>query len=117
MDVSMAAVLPTIGRSGGGIPAAVKGPLREVRERMRSITVYGCYKPECNGDLDEWRDVTLSLEGCVGPERFAFRRGLLDSLLEHDIIHQHGLWTWQSIGVLRWRRRTGRPTEFRRTEC
>lgn len=47
----------------------------------------------------------------VGPGRFCYQPGLAAALQawDPDLIHIHGLWSYQSLAGLRWGRSTGRP--------
>lgn len=111
--MSIGIVTRSLTRTAGGI-------LPTVREHARGLTaggrrrvgVYGLAEPGEPDDAGSWAGVDTRRCDVVGPRSFGWSRQLRAHLsnADHDILHLHGLWTYPSVAVDRWRRATRRPT-------
>ncbi len=73
--------------------------------------IYGVRDARTDEDAADWAPYAPRTFSTVGPTAFAAAPGLGDALLAgaHDVVHEHGIWLYPSLAVLRWRRRTRRP--------
>lgn len=103
---------PSVSQLAGGLFDAVRGLARglAVAEDI-DVRVYGLRDAATAQDLLSWEPVPLSVFDARGPLAFGFAPGLLSALLREDadLVHVHGLWTFQSLACLRWAERTGKP--------
>lgn len=105
-------VLPSIGRSGGGVSEAARRIVREWAKRPDAqLTVLTLDLPGFQDARMLWPDVEIHAFRPLGPLRFGFSPGLAAYLLrrDFDIAHVHGIWMHHCLAVLAWSRRWHRP--------
>jgi poly(glycerol-phosphate) alpha-glucosyltransferase len=90
---------------GGGIPPAMLRLYENLASRGVDVLLVASAAP------DHARWAKVATYKTIGPKSFGFSPDLL-SLLDRecpDLVHLHGLWTYGSIAVQTWKRRTGNP--------
>src|SRR5436305_199283 len=94
-----------LSKHGGGIPPAILRLYELLAERGVEIVLVGGDQP------DRAARVKVVIYKTLGPKSFGFSPDLLNILdLERpDLVHLHGLWTYGSVAVQIWKRRTGNP--------
>jgi poly(glycerol-phosphate) alpha-glucosyltransferase len=107
--VKVGFIVPWAGVAGGGLFTAVAGLAGALHALGVEVELF---VPRGDARVDE-RDTCSSVVPIqvVGPSRFCFQPALAAVLqaAKPDVIHLHGLWTYQSVAALRWGRTTGRP--------
>jgi poly(glycerol-phosphate) alpha-glucosyltransferase len=85
-----------------------------VRDAGWDVTVFSLEDSDSTADLPAWLPLVPKLARVVGPHRLGYSPGLAAQLRafrpENALVHQHGIWQFPSLEVLRWRRRTKQPT-------
>ena len=81
------------------------------RQGLAHVRVYAVADPDTRSDAGLWGGVRTTSARSVGPRAvgFAAALGPAIALGDHDILHQHGLWTYVSACSDTWRRATRRP--------
>ena len=76
-----------------------------------SIRVLGLQDPFTEQDLHAWEPVPVHAFKTHGPAAFGYSPALCRELfaVEPELVHLHGLWQFNSVAALLWRRQTGRP--------
>lgn len=93
----------------GGIGVAVTALSRALRSVAAvDCRIFGLLAPE---DKPLPPEPGVSAYRVAGPRAFGYAPELASALdaADLDLVHAHGLWTFPSVAVSRWGRRTGRP--------
>ena len=103
--VKVIAVTNCLSVRGGGIPPAILYLYELLSRKGVEIVLAGVDHP------DRAPGAKVVIYQTLGPKSFGFSPDLLNILdREHpDLVHLHGLWTYGSIAVQIWNRRTGNP--------
>ncbi len=111
--LKIAHVTSDLCRRSAGLGAAVAGMSAATLAEGNDVRVFGLSSPGWRaGESADWTGAPATVfetAAWSGPLRYA--PGLLPALMDFapEIVHLHGLWTYPSIAVHRWQRRTGRP--------
>jgi poly(glycerol-phosphate) alpha-glucosyltransferase len=104
---------PYVTRAGGGIYEVERHLAHALNDETPvSVDVVGLEDEHSTEDLsEEWGALEPSVVPVVGPSSFGYAPDLVDVLCARkaDLVHLHSLWMYTSIGVQRWRARTGKP--------
>lgn len=77
-----------------------------------NVTVYGLWDDQFDAAKPAWDGLPIQVSPVLGPRKLGYspdmRRRIADS--SHDILHQHGIWSFPSWITDAWRRHSGRPT-------
>lgn len=108
--LSVRIVCASATRQAGGIFPIMQAHAKQLTALGMDVTVHCVEDEMTETDRPSWNPISLH----AYPARlkdFALAPGLKTALVEgdYDVLHQHGLWLYPSIAVLRGRRRTGRP--------
>ncbi len=108
--VSVGIISASISRAAGGILPIMQAHAQELAKGGARVSVYGVADSFADADCSSWNPLIPRLHRPL-VARFAIAPSLDRDLANaaHDVLHQHGLWLYPSIAVMRWRRRTGRP--------
>ena len=97
--MKIAILTPSASRNAGGLYNSVRSGAIEMDRQGASVR---CYAPEdtnCSLDLPFWAPVEVSLYPTIGPAKlgvnFYLRREV--ESWDFDVLHLHGLWTFQSV--------------------
>jgi poly(glycerol-phosphate) alpha-glucosyltransferase len=89
-------------RKGGGLFTAAQNLSRELAAKGAAIEVFAGADEYSEADRPAWGNIPVHTRKVVGPPQFAFQLGLLTALrsARPEIVHLHGLWTYQSLAAL-----------------
>lgn len=98
-------VVASISRKAGGVSTSASGLAMavEIEERYES-SVFGLLDEYSESDKEKWpRGREIVLTGIVGPSSFGYSPSLQRELsrAKLDIIHNHGVWMYPSVAVLK----------------
>jgi len=103
---------PWVSPQGGGVAEAVRllAGLMSVRPGME-VEVLSVRERAEHSQFGDWGEATISVHRYLGPSNYRFSPGLLWRLLRSnaDLVHVHGVWTFQCLAVLIWSALTRRP--------
>jgi glycosyltransferase involved in cell wall biosynthesis len=102
----------SVSRNAGGLFDVVKKLSISLQFQHKvNIKVYGIDDKYTADDISSWQPLRPITYKKIGPSSFAYTPGLLKSLLHTgaEIIHNHGLWMYPSLAVLKWYRQTQKP--------
>jgi len=105
-------VTPWVSPQGGGVAEAVRLLAGLMSERPGvEVEVLSIRERGPNAQLAEWGTATVRTYRYFGPSNYRFSPGLFRRLLQSDadVVHVHGVWTFQCLAVLIWSLVTGRP--------
>jgi poly(glycerol-phosphate) alpha-glucosyltransferase len=104
-------LLTYVSRRRSGIFEFACGLSRRVAESGAESRVFGIRDEDAAADAPRWHPVTPTMARGLGPGVLGFAPGLLPAVLraDLDVLHAHGLWTFQSGVNLAWAARTRRP--------
>lgn len=97
--MKVAILTPSASRNAGGLFNSVRRGAIEMDRQGADVRVFAPQDENCAVDLPYWAPVEVSLYTTLGPAKFGVRPGLLHQIEAHapDLVHLHGLWTWQSL--------------------
>lgn len=97
MKVSI--LTPSASRNAGGLFDAVRRGAIEMDRQGVDVRVFAPEDANCALDLPLWPPVKLSLYLTLGPAKLGVKPNLRRQIAAHapDILHLHGLWTFQSV--------------------
>lgn len=106
-----------IGKRSFGIGPIVLGLACSQQALGHSVSIYSVDAESEARELEaayHLRAGTIQTFSIVGPSRLAYslrmERHVLAHAAEYDVVHAHGIWTYTSRVVNRWRARQGGPT-------
>jgi poly(glycerol-phosphate) alpha-glucosyltransferase len=106
------AFLSPLSRTGGGIFEIARSlALTLASMPDTALEVYGPQDAFTAEDLGSWRPITVTPCKTFGLGAFAYSPAMRKALFSGsaDIAHLHSLWTYPSLLVHNWSRKTGRP--------
>lgn len=112
MTLRLLVILPTIGKSGGGVSEVARLYVSHWAQRQdTAIEVVALETPDTAQALADWPDVPIHVFPSIGPARFGASPAMLRFLLQHDydVAHVHGIWMFHVYAALRWAYRFRRP--------
>jgi len=98
-----------LSRNGGGVFDSVRNLAMSIGDGPRySPSVMGGGDDNTQRDLMGWGNVRVESFNVRGPKTFGYTPGLARALgvLNPDLLHAHGLWTYSSLASARWSRGT-----------
>lgn len=100
----MVVVVSSISRAGAGVSQSARMLTQGVYERPAKIEVLTLEDEFYREDVRAWSPLTVRAFTLIGPARYGFSLGLLVALLrlDADIVHVHGVWTFQCLAVYLW---------------
>ena len=110
--MKIAFLCSSISRAGGGIFEAEKRLAQVLaREPRFELEIFGHTDPFTAADYPSWSPLRPRYFPWRGPALFRYSPGLRDAFLATpaDLVHSHALWMYNSLLLVRWARRTGRP--------
>lgn len=89
---------PSASRNAGGLFNSVRRGSIEMERLGAEVRVLAPKDEHCAVDLPFWAPVDVSLYPTIGPAKIGFRPDLRRRVQARapDVVHLHGLWTWQS---------------------
>jgi glycosyltransferase involved in cell wall biosynthesis len=111
-DTSVVYLTQSISRLGGGLSESVRNLSQSVGAgSCASLTVLALEDDWAEQDKTLWAPVPVQTHRFHGPPGFGYSPGLARDLLATgpELVHLHGLWTYASVAVWQWAKRTGRP--------
>lgn len=101
----IATLTGSVSRLSGGLFWSVRGLARQLEELGQSVKVFGRPDAFVGEDLPAWDPVDVHVGKVVGPASFGFSMMLMHAVAEYhpDLLHLHGIWTYNSIVAQRWR--------------
>ncbi len=102
--MKVAMVVPCLSRAGGGLFDSVRRLAQEVHALPNNdVCAVGCDDEFTLEDLPTWAPVDADSLKRFGPEVLGFAPSLRRALARRapNVLHQHGLWTLNSLEVLR----------------
>jgi glycosyltransferase involved in cell wall biosynthesis len=103
-------LVSSVSREAGGLFQSVRGLAKAVASTNADVRVFGIRDEQSAVDLQEWRP--LSVQTFRSRLRaWGYSDQLVPAMLDADldILSEHGLWKYCSVGSQRWNQRTGRP--------
>lgn len=96
-------ITPTISRLAGGLFNSVRELSRGLSASGADVQIYGGTDRFTKADSPEWSPLSISSHKIWGPPSLGIQPNLVSSIsaTDPDIIHLHGLWTYQSFAVSR----------------
>jgi glycosyltransferase involved in cell wall biosynthesis len=104
LKTRVAAVLPTISRSGGGPTVSVRRLNEAINDDGRfESAVYAGTNWGSDDCVSDWREGDLRLFSRSGPACFAFSPGLFGGLMSSgaELVHLNGLWLYHAFAAYR----------------
>lgn len=97
--MKVAILTPSASRNAGGLFNSVRRGAIEMERQGAQVRVFAPEDENCVVDLPFWAPVEVSLYPTIGPAKLAFRPGLRRQVEAQapDVVHLHGLWTYQSL--------------------
>lgn len=112
-SVKIAHVTSALCRSSAGLGVAVASISTATAQCGNDVRVFGLSSPGwLEGDSVTWSGApAFVFDTSRWSGRLGYAREMLPSLFAFapDIVHLHGLWTYPSIAVQEWHRKTGQP--------
>jgi glycosyltransferase involved in cell wall biosynthesis len=105
-------VTRSVSSRGGGLSTAALELASALRETSASnVYLFATSDSESANEHESSKSLSLLCSPFWGPAKFGYSPYLLPKLLEAnlDILHCHGLWTYNSIVCRQWAQRTGNP--------
>ncbi|WP_458791099.1 glycosyltransferase [Yoonia sp. MH D7] len=104
--ITVAVLTPSLSRNAGGIFDAVRRNMVSLDKQGVHVNVLAPTDPFTPVDLPTWHPVAATAFPCIGPSKFGYSPKLRSAIkvLNPDVIHQHGLWTYASTISLRHKR-------------
>lgn len=95
-------VTGSLSRQAGGVLPVMQAHARELSRLGYDVSVYGVSDLYTTADAAAWAPIRLSVHRPLW-KKAAFAPGLGSAIAAgaHDIVHQHGIWTYPSYAVLR----------------
>ncbi len=109
--MNIAFLSPCLSRNAGGIFEIERSLALAINGFAGTrVVAYGATDSALSLDRPLWGDIELRTAPSLGPTWFGYAPGLIRPFLENeaDVTHLHSLWTYPSVLVDRWSRRTGR---------
>lgn len=100
-----------LSRAGGGLFTAMAPLAEELRRQGLRLSAVGVDDPHLRDDAAAWGDVPLVRLHGQRPYSLCRTPGMAAAIAAQnpDVVHQHGLWSWQAHAVSAWHRRSNRP--------
>lgn len=111
LPINLGIVTASLSSEAGGLFYSVRTPASLLEKAGSSVTVYGVRDTSFAQSATMWGNVSVHAFHHLGPGRLAFSPQMLSSVSrsDHDLLHQHGLWSFPSAVTSVWRRKTRRP--------
>jgi glycosyltransferase involved in cell wall biosynthesis len=103
--LKIAMLTGSLSRSGGGVYEIVRALSHALGERS-DVAAFGMQDRQFATDAAGWEPAKVYAFEPFGVQSLAYAPGMSRALrtLAPDVVHQHGLWTYQSFVARRWRR-------------
>lgn len=112
MQVGM--VTGLISRAGAGVFHAVRRLSQCLQQAGPRVSVFGFLDERFEEDKSLWLPLEPTASPVVGPIRLGWSPSMGREIAHfgpsQSLLHQHGLWQYPSLAVLRWGNRTHQPT-------
>jgi glycosyltransferase involved in cell wall biosynthesis len=97
--MKVAILTPSASRNAGGLFNSVRRGAIEIERQGVSVRGFAPEDANCAVDLPFWAPVEVSLYPTIGPAKFGVNLNLRRQIGAYapDIVHLHGLWTFQSM--------------------
>src|SRR5579883_487334 len=110
-SIRIAFVVGSVSRAGGGVAQSARLLAQAVRAQGAEVEVLTLRDAFYEEDVGAWRPLGVRAFAAFGTLRYGFSPSLLSALLrcDADIVHVHGVWTFQCLAVLLWALAKRRP--------
>lgn len=79
-------------------------------EQGVSVSIYAPYDAHSEEDIAQWSPLQPQVFPRQAPHSLAIGKGLKDAVMaaDHDVLHLHGIWQYNSAITRQWQKQTGR---------
>jgi len=113
-SINIGMVSGSISRAGAGVFHAVRRLSQCLHDAGPKVTVFGFRDARYEEDKSLWQPLEPVASPVIGPLRLGWSPSMGREVAhfgpDRSLLHQHGLWQYPSLAVLRWGRRTHQPT-------
>lgn len=104
-------LMSSVSRDAGGLFCSVKRLSQALSEAGVAVSVFGLRDEHYEQDVSTWQPLSPRVFAPLPPKAFGYAHRLARELsaAPADVLHLHGMWTYPSLAVRRWTRRTRRP--------
>lgn len=98
-------VVPWVSRRGGGVAEAARLQAKLLSQRGGiAVEVVSLREPDGAAMLDDWGSAQVSTYPYWGSDTYRFSPGLFRHIVRSDaqLVHVHGIWSFQCLAVLVW---------------
>ena len=108
-SLSIGIITPSISQLAGGLYSSVRLSSQAIFDFGHEISVYSLSDAKTDEALASWKPIKPQVFPKIGPPALGCGKGLRNAVVDHDILHQHGLWQHFSTCTISWRKRNGGP--------
>jgi len=112
VTLDLGIVTASLSPAAGGLFQSVRFPAHRLAQAGANVTVYGLWDDQFEAAKPAWDGLAVQVSPVLGPHTLGYspdmRRRIVGS--SHEILHQHGIWSFPSWSTDAWRRHSGRPT-------
>jgi glycosyltransferase involved in cell wall biosynthesis len=112
LDLDLGIITSSLSPAGGGLFESVRLPANKLAQQGARVTVYGIWEDQLEAVRSAWQGPRLETFQISAPKRLFSTPEMLPKVVaaDHQLLHLHGIWLYQSHVIDKWRRRTRRPT-------
>ena len=110
--MKIAFLTSSISRMGGGLYDSIRFLSQSIYELKNiEIEILGINDQYTSKDIKGWGSVPVSVFNTWGPKSIGYAPNLTKSLTDRklDLVHSHGIWTYQSYACLSWWEKKKKP--------
>jgi len=111
-NLNILIVSPWVTRHGGGVAEAVRLAATVLSQgKGHKVEVLSLSEKDGSSALEGWGESKVRTFSYFGPSKYRLSVGLFWHLIwsDADIVHVHGIWTFQCLAALMWSVLRGRP--------
>jgi glycosyltransferase involved in cell wall biosynthesis len=112
MSANIGIVTGSLSPAAGGVFYSLRILANKLAQRGVKTSVYGLIDDQFEQARDRWTVSALHAYPVTGPRKLGFSPAMLRAVesADHDLFHLHGIWSYPSYVVNRWRLGKARPT-------
>ncbi len=109
--MKVAVLTNSLSRRGGGLFWSVRALSGGLQRSGCEIRVIAPEDADTEGDLAAWGATAVAALAVRGPAAFGFLPGLRGEMssFRPDVLHVNGMWKYEAVAAIQWKRRTGSP--------
>ncbi len=111
MTLDLGIVTVSLSPAAGGLFQSVRLPAHRLAQAGANVTVYGLWDDQFDAAKPAWDGLPIQVSRVLGPRKFGYSSDMQRRIAgsSHEILHQHGIWSFPSWITDAWRRHSGRP--------